>query len=370
MRRMLGSLLLAFTLAACGGAAGGSPTPGSSKSYALTVALPWPAKPPVCCMMEPAASDLGYFKKQNLTVTFVNVSTASAGTIQTLVAGRADVAGAAVAAGIGAYVAGSTDVRYVGGELNSNPSLNHLKWYFGAKSSINQVSDLKGKNIGLVTGPNPTDPGYVQIHALITSAGLTDKDVNYLVAGTQDARAQALVAGRIDFTTIPMEMSYLLTPANNLHLISFDPVGGNTGWGGCECWFTTAANLKDADKREAITRFALAVMQMNRDLAKDEATFKKAMGLYLDMSQQTTQSVDNTWNYEKVQYQANGCMNLTDMSTWFTNIYLKAINPSASGKVTLQQVVDPSVVKTALDRIGTDKAATWDPPQLSFPAGS
>lgn len=368
MKRAVAILALALGLAACGGSPSTSGS-GSSKSYSLTVALPWPNKPPVCCMMEPAASDLGYYRKQNLNVTFVNVATASAGTIQTLVAGRADIAGAAVAAGVGAYVAGTTDVRYVGGELNSNPSLNRLKWYFGARTSINQVTDLKGKNVGLVTGPNPTDPGYVQIHALITSAGLTDRDVNWVIAGTQDARAQALVAGRIDFTTIPMELSYVVTPANGLHLVAFDPVGGNTGWGGCECWFTTATALKDPDRREAITRFAVATMQMNRDLARDQSTFKKAMGLYLDMSQQTSQSIENTWNYERVQYQANGCMNLTDMSAWFNGIYLKAINPSAVGKVTLKQVVDPSIVRTALDRIGVDRSAYWDPPQLTFPAG-
>jgi len=121
-------------------------------------------------------------------------------------------------------------------------------------------------------------------------------------------------------------------------------------------------------RASAITRFAIPTMQMNRALAGTEATFKKAEGLYLDMSQQTQQSIDNTWNYEKVQYQPNGCMNLTDMSAWFNGIYLKAVNPSAGGKVTLKQVVDPSVVKTALDRIGTDKSAYWDPPQLTFPA--
>ncbi len=369
MKRTVGALLAALAVAACGGATSAS-NGASSRAYSLTVALPWPNKPPVCCMMEPAAKDLGYYKRQNLDVTFVNVSTASAGTIQTLVAGRADVAGAAVAAGIGAYAAGTTDIRYIGGELNSNPSLTHQKWYFGAKTSINTVADLKGKRIGLVTGPNPTDPGYVQIHALLASAGLTDKDVTWVVAGTQDARAQALVAGRIDFTTIPMEMSYILTPANGLHLVAFDPVGANMGWGGCECWFTTAAALKDPERREAITRFVVATMQMIRDLVKSQATFKKAMGLYLDMSQETSQSIENTWSYERVQYQANGCMNLTEMTAWFDNVYLKSINPSANGKVRLRQVVDPSIVKTALSRIGLDRTAYWDPPQLTFPAGS
>ncbi|HLH69869.1 MAG TPA: ABC transporter substrate-binding protein [Candidatus Dormibacteraeota bacterium] len=369
MKRALGALLAVLAVAACGGASSASGS-GPSKSYALTVALPWPGKPPVCCMMEPAAKDLGYYKRQGLEVTFVNVSTASAGTIQTLVAGRADVAGAAVAAGIGAYAAGSTDIRYIGGELNSDPSLTHQKWYFGAKTSINTVSDLKGKRIGLAIGPNPTDPGYVQIHALLASAGLTDKDVTWVVAGTQDARAQALVAGRIDFTTIPMELSYILTPANGLHLVAFNPVSGNTGWGGCECWFTTASALKDPEKREAITRFVVATMQVIRDMVRSESVFKKAMGLYLDMSQETPQSIDNTWNYEKVQYQANGCMNLTEMTTWFDDVYLKTVNPSADGKVTLRQVVDPSIVKAALGRIGVDKAAYWDPPQLTFPSAS
>lgn len=367
MKRLMAAVALAMAVAACGGTAT-STSSSSTRTYDLTVALPWPAKPPVCCMMEPAASDLGYYRKQNLNVTFVNVQTASAGTIQTLVAGRADIAGASIAAGLAGYSSGATNVRYVGGELNSTPSLNHLKWFFAGKSSINQPSDLKGKSIGLALGPNPSDPGYVQIHAVLASANLTDKDVNWTIAGTQATREQALVAGRIDFTTIPMEDSYLLTPSTGLHLIFWDPLGGQTGWGGCECWFATTDVLKDPGKREAIQRFVNGTILMIRDLIKDEMTFKKAESLYLDMSRQTQDSIDNTWNFEKVQYQANGCMSLNLMTDWFNKVYTATINPVARGKFTLKDVVDTSFVKAALNKYGTDKSATWDPPQLSLPS--
>jgi hypothetical protein len=161
-------------------------------------------------------------------------------------------------------------------------------------------------------------------------------------------------------------MSYLATPANGIHMISFDPVGANTGWGGCQCWFTTARTLADTEKREAIQRFVNATALLLRDLVKDRAIFAKAMGLYIDMTPQTPASIDATWNYERVQWLANGGMNLDYMNTWFNDVYLKTINPGAKGKLALPQIVDTSLVKTFLDKHGADATAFWDPPQLTF----
>ncbi len=371
MKRILASVVALLAVAACGGAASSPSSSSSAQPLTLTVALPWPAKPPICCMMEQAADQLGYYKKQGLTVTFAG-SNGSAASIQTLVAGRADVAGAAVAAGLGAYAAGSTDIRYIGGELNANGARYPQKWFFATSKSINQPSDLKGKTIGLSAGANPTDPGYVEFHALLTANGMSDSDVHYVVAGAADQRVQALVAGRIDATQwVTPELSYVIQKSSNAHIVTWDPVGGAQYWNGCECWFTTATALKDKTKREAIQRFVNGTILMIRDLVASSATFTKAMGLFVDMSQQTPDSIKAVQDYWKTEYQANGCMNLTDMTAWMNDVYLKKTNPSAAGKVTLKQVVDPSLVKAALDKYGIDKtAAAWDPPQLTFPAGS
>ncbi|MBV8086559.1 MAG: hypothetical protein JO247_17275 [Chloroflexi bacterium] len=69
-----------------------------------------------------------------------------------------------------------------------------------------------------------------------------------------------------------------------------------------------------------------------------------------------------------MQYMANGGMELNLMTDWFNNVYTKSINPQAAGKFTLKDVVDPSFVSAALQKLGTDNAATWDPPQLTFPS--
>jgi ABC-type nitrate/sulfonate/bicarbonate transport system substrate-binding protein len=340
------------------------------KTLDLTVVLAWPAAPPICCMMDQAAKDLGYYKKHDLNVNFVGVS-GSALTIQTLAAGKADVAsGTAVAAGIGAYVAGSTDIRYIGGELNSNPQINKLKWLFSGLKTINTPADLKGKTIGVSAGANPTDPGYVEIHALLLSAGLTDNDVNWVVAGTGAARIQALVAGRIDFTqNVNPELSYQILAEPKLQNVWWDPVGTQGGWNGCACWFAMATAYNDPDKKEAIQRYVDATIEMIRDLAEKPDVFKQAMSLYTDMKPQTAESIQTIYDYWRLQYQANGAMNLIDMSNWFNNTYLTTINTSAKGKVTLRQVVDTQFVDSALKTLGVDTNAYWDPPQLTFPVG-
>jgi ABC-type nitrate/sulfonate/bicarbonate transport system substrate-binding protein len=339
----------------------------ADKPIPLTVAVPFPAKPPICCMAVPAAKDLGYYQRAGLDVTIVNVGTASTGTIQMLVAGRTDIATASIASGLGAYVAGANDVRFIGAELNAIYTINKLKWVFAAKSSIKNVADLKGKTIGIPAGPNPTDPVYVQISALLKSGGLTDRDVRWTVAGAPAARVQALTAGRIDFTQMPMEMSYFVTPDKGLHLLSFDPVGANNGWNGCQCWFTTTKVLTDPAKREAVQRFVEATALAVRDMARDKETFLKAMGLYVDMSVQTAKSIDDTFNYYRLQYTSNGGVNFEHMNTWLNEVYFAAVNPAAKGKFTLKQVADPSFVKAFLDKNGTAAEAYWDPPQLTPP---
>ena len=359
MKRILATAVALLAVAACGGT-GSTSTQSSSGASAqtlnLTVALPWPGKPPICCMMEQSADQLGYYKKQGLDVTFVG-SNGSAASIQTLVAGRADVAGAAVAAGIGAYAAGSTDVRYIGGELNADNARYPQKWLFAVSKSVNKPSDLKGKTIGLNAGANPTDPGYVEFHALLQANGMSDGDVHYVVAGAADQRVQALIAGRVDaIQWVTPELSYAIQKSSNAQVVTWDPVGATQYWNGCECWFTTATALKDKTKREAIQRFVNGTVLMIRDLIANSQTFTNSMGLWVDMSPQTSTSIKAVQDYWKTQYQGNGCMNLTDMNAWMNDVYLKKTNPTAAGKVTLKQVVDPSLVKATLDKYGTDKA--------------
>lgn len=364
MLAVRGALASIFFVVVC--AASGWAADLSSKRYELTVAVPFPGKPPVCCMAVPAAKDLGYYDRQGLDVELVNVGTASTGTIQLLAAGRIDVGTASVASGFGAYAAGAKDIRFIGAELNNNFELSGLKWAYAAKTSINSVEDLKDKTVGLPAGPNPTDPVYVQISALLSDHGMTDRDVRWTVAGTQAVRAQALMAGRIDFTQVPMELAYMMTPENGLHIVEFEPVGANRQWTGCQCWFANAETLDDPDKREAIQRFVNGTILALRDMAHDPKIFEKAMSLYVDMSAQTPESIDAVWNYERLRMQSNGGINLDHISAWFENEYLENVNPRAKGNISLEDVIDPNLVADGLEEIGIDDKAYWDPPQLSF----
>ena len=333
--------------------------------YQLSIALPFPGNPPICCMAIPAAKDLGYYDRQGLDVEFVNVGTASTGTVQLLAAKRIDVGTAAVAAGFGAFAAGAKDIRFFGAELNNNFTLSGLKWVYAAKTEINSVQDLKGKTIGLPAGPNPTDPVYVQISALLADNGLSDRDVRWTVAGTQALRAQALMAGRIDFTQVPMELSYLMTPENGVHMVSFEPVGASKGWTGCQCWFANESVLNDPEKREAVQRFVNGTILAMRDMAHDREIFTKAMSLYIDMSRKTPESIDAVWNYERLRMQPNGGVNLEHMQRWFESVYLPDINPRAKGRLTLKEIVDTSFLETFHAKYGTDEEAYWDPPHFA-----
>jgi hypothetical protein len=362
--------LVAFLASACGTSSSSS-TPAASgsalKPLSLTVALPWQPPAPLCCMMEEAAQNAGLFAKEKLTVNFVH-QVGSALPIQTLVAGRADLTGAAAPAGIAAYTNGASDVRYIGGVLNSNYELTNIGFLFAGTKGITKPANLRGKRIGLAASASPSDPGYVEISGLLAEAGLSPADVNWVVIGNQGLRDSALLAGRIDFTTISIADVPTIESNGNYHVLDLKPGSSQfQGWQGCECWWTTTSVLSDPDKAEAIQRYMAATLQMSRELISSESTFVRyATEFDPSFADETAAQQRFAWSFQREQYQPNGCFNLTEMQQYLTQYYLKSVDPGAKGKLSkVTQFASSKMIKAVLGKIGVDKSMRWDPPQYT-----
>jgi ABC-type nitrate/sulfonate/bicarbonate transport system substrate-binding protein len=356
------------------GSACGSPSSSSTSGasgalqpLSLTVALPWQAPAPLCCMMEEAAQEAGLFAKQKLTVTFIH-QTGSALPIETLVAGRTDLAGAAAAAGIGAYANGASDIRFIGGVLNSNYQLTNIGFLFAGSKSVSKPADLKGKTIGLAESASPADPGYVEITALLAEAGLSPSDVKWAIIGNQPLRDTALLAGRIDFTTISILDVPTIEANPGYHVLDLRPGSAQfQGWQGCECWFTTASVLSDPAKAQAIQRYMTATLQMIRLLISSEPAFVRyATKFDPAFANESPAQQRFAWSFQRQQYQANGDFNLKEMQQYLTQYYLKSVNPDARGTVTsVTQFTSGKIIKSVLAQIGVDNSVRWDPPQYT-----
>jgi hypothetical protein len=318
-------------------------------------------------MMEEAAQEAGLFAKEKLTVNFIH-QTGSALPIQTLVAGRTELAGAAAATGIAAYTNGASSIRYIGGVLNSNYELTNIGFLFAGAKGITKPADLKGKSIGLTEGANPSDPGYVEISALLAEAGLSPSDVNWVVIGNQPLRDSALLAGRIDFTTISIADVPTIESNSNYHVLDLKPGSSQfQGWQGCECWWTTTSVLSDPEEAEAIQRYMTGTLQMTRELINSEPTFVRyATKFDPSFADETAAEQRFAWSFQREQYQPNGCFNLTEMQQYLTRYYLKSIDPGARGTLTkVTQFTSSKLIKAVLGQIGVDTSVRWDPPQYS-----
>jgi ABC-type nitrate/sulfonate/bicarbonate transport system substrate-binding protein len=369
-RSLIAVLALAALLAsACGSAATSSKPAGTGtlKPLSLTVTLPWQAPAPLCCMMEEAAQEAGLFAKANLTVAFVH-QTGSALPIQTLVAGRTDLAGAAAATGISAYANGASSIRFIGGVLNSNYQLTNIGFLFAGAKAIRTAADLKGKTIGLAESASPADPGYVEVSGLLAEAGLSPGDVKWAIIGNQPLRDSALLAGRIDFTTISILDVPTIEANPGYHVLDLRPGSSQfQGWQGCECWFTTTSVLSDPDKVQALQRYVTATLQMIRLLINSEPQFVRyATKFDPTFASETPAQQRYAWSFQREQYQANGDFNLKEMQQYLKQYYLKSINPGARGTLTsVTQFTSSKVIKPVLAKVGVDTSVRWDPPQYT-----
>ena len=103
----------------------------------------WDAMP---CLV---AQDKGFFKEQNLDVSFIN-ATGGTETVQTAATGSVHiVANASVHAAIAAYAKGA-NIRAFSSQVTGSPD---IFWYVKAESPIRKIEDLDGKQV-IYSRPN------------------------------------------------------------------------------------------------------------------------------------------------------------------------------------------------------------------------
>jgi NitT/TauT family transport system substrate-binding protein len=97
-------------------------------------------------------------------------------------------------------------------------------YVFLAKSGINSLADLKGKNIGV---QDTTGVNYAQALIVLQKAGLKASDAHIIAVGGQSARLPALVAGRVDATMLSHSAEINLAPKGFKTLFDYTKQASN-----------------------------------------------------------------------------------------------------------------------------------------------
>ena len=284
------------------------------------------------------ALEQGYFEAEGVDVELVRVEqTPSA--LQALAAGEGEMANVSVDALLLLVAQGATDLKAV---TSPNKSLPYV---IVAKDDIKTVADLAGRRFGVGRVGSLDHSLSTKV---LTGEGLDLNAVEVLAIGQPNVRAQALVAGQIDATTMSIGVWLSIPDKTGYHILvdqapyyAAVPVINKVN----------AVTQKVLDQRgEEVQGVIRALIKISRDFAADPNAWAAAMVPHAPNTdeaglQALAASFAGSWS-------VNGGMNGTDLQ--YTQDWLYSTEDFVAAKpVTLEQWVDFGPVDAVLAEVGT-----------------
>ncbi|MDO8208886.1 ABC transporter substrate-binding protein [Conexibacter sp. CPCC 206217] len=214
-----------------------------------------------------AADRAGIFRDNNLTPTFVAVSTPG------------DLVSAA-SGGSTDFVSVATDTLINaedrGAPLKIVASEAYGSYDLVAKNSIGDWEQLKGKKVGIA---DPGSGSTVLLNALLAKHGLTPKDVTYVPAAATPQRLAALQSGAVDAALLADPANYTAIETGDFHSL------GNTVDAVYPYQITTHAVNEDFAKKNpsAVIAFVTSIQQAH-DWLYDPANKDAAIDAFADVA--------------------------------------------------------------------------------------
>lgn len=284
------------------------------------------------------ALEKGYFKAEGVDVELVRVEqTPSA--LQALAAGEGEMANVGVDGLLLLVAQGATDLKAV---TSPNKSLPYV---IAAKDDIKTVADLSGRTFGVGRVGSLDHSLSMKV---LAGEGLDVSAVNVLAIGQPNVRAQALVAGQIDATTMSIGVWMSIPDKTGYHILidqepyyAAAPVINKVN----------AVTQKVLDERGAEVQSVIrALIKISRDFAADPKAWAAAMVPYAPNTDEAgLQALAATF---ATSWSVNGGMNAADLQ--YTQDWLYSTEDFAAVKpVTLEQWVDFGPVDAVLADVGT-----------------
>ncbi|WP_332692660.1 ABC transporter substrate-binding protein [Devosia sp.] len=284
------------------------------------------------------ALEKGYFEAEGVEVELVRVEqTPSA--LQALAAGEGEMANVSVDGLLLLVAQGATDLKAV---TSPNKSLPYV---IAAKDDITTVAALAGRTFGVGRVGSLDHSLSMKV---LAGGGLDINAMEVVAIGQPNVRAQALVAGQIDATTMSIGVWMSIPDKTGYHLLIDQ-----------EPYYAAAPVInkvnvvtqKVLDERGAEVQGVIrALIKLSRDFAADPNSWAAAMVPYAPNTDEAgLQALAATF---ATSWSVNGGMNATDLQ--YTQDWLYSTEDFASvTPVTLDQWVDFGPVDAVLADLGT-----------------
>ena len=323
-------------------------------ALAAAVALPYPARaadpfrmivteteiPLVPNSVAWLAQSMGYFKKAGVDVELIKVQqTPSA--IAALRSGQGDMAN--VSTDTALQLLGRDQMK-LRGVISPDKALPFM---IVSKRGLTRPRDLAGKTFG-VSRIGSVD--YEMTRVVLAKYGVDVEKVQYLAVGQPAVRAQSLLAGQIDATTVSVGIYTTLPDKSNLNVM----VGQNDYYSRAP--FVTKMNVVTDDvaksKKNEILAVTRGLINASRDFSRHPELWVNAMAaLRPDVKradlETLAQAYRNSWS-------VNGGLSLDALQFTTAELYkgpefkdIKRIEP--------RDWIDTSFVDTVLRSSGTDR---------------
>lgn len=284
------------------------------------------------------ALEKGYFEAEGVEVELVRVQqTPSA--LQALAAGEGEMANVSVDGLLLLVAQGANDLKAV---TSPNKSLPYV---IAAKDDIASAADLAGRTFGVGRVGSLDHSLSMKV---LAGEGLDTDTMDVLAIGQPNVRAQALMAGQIDATTMSIGVWMSIPDKTGYHLLvdqapyyAAVPVINKVN-------VVTQKVLDErADDVQGVIR---ALIKLSRDFAADPDSWAEAMVPYAPNTdeaglQALAATFAGTWS-------VNGGMNETDLQ--YTQDWLYSTEDFVNvPAVTIDQWVDFGPVDAVLAEVGT-----------------
>lgn len=279
----------------------------------------------------------GYFEREGVEVELVRVQqTPSA--LAAIQAGEGEMANIGVDALLLLVAGGATDLRAV---VSPNKSLPFL---IASKDTIATPAELAGKSFG-IGRPGSLDQSLST--RVMASKGVDIDGIEFVALGQPNVRAQALVAGQIDATTISIGVWSSMPDTTGLHVL----VDQDDYYAAAP--LVSKVNIvttKVLDERgDDVEKVITALVKASRDFAADPAVWVAAMEKARpDVDKATLEALGTSF---AKSWSVNGGLNREELDYTVTSLY-EGEDFASTRKVELTEWADFSLLDKVLAEQG------------------
>ncbi len=351
---LAGSLLLIACAAPASSPAAPTVAPTADAPLKLRLAVTTTPIPALTSSALWLAKDLGYYQREGLDVDLLEVTGAPIA-ITALQAGDVDVATLTLLDTIRLNATQTMSVRAIGASGSDDFP------FIVAREPIQSLTDLKGKSYAVSRLGAADD---TTAKRMLQANGVDPAEVNFVVVGAPNVRAQALLAGQIDATTVQISTWVTLRDKPGLKLLaSMDSIRAvipNTAT------LNVVSMSAIPSKAEQLQRFTNTLMSATRLFQGDKQAWVNAMRVR--RSDLSTTDLEFLWDQFTNAWGVNGFLNLDDLQKEAEFAYRTTPDLAPVPRIAVSNWVDTRFVDRGLASLGV--YPNFDDPGRPIPAAA